>query len=97
MRVVLIPEEDAPAEDVEGFSADQAMYAALGKRALQFTGARQAVVLGGGGTVDLEAKLNQHVTFHVWPLSRSLPDGSAQACQMQRSQPNVVFKELHNE
>lgn len=99
MRVVLVPEEAAGVEESEvagivGATEEVQMYAGLGRAALRFTGATQAVVLGGGITVEVEVQLNPDVAFRVWPLSRTLKDGTVQACQIARGHPNTSFEPL---
>eukprot|EP00192_Tetraselmis_astigmatica_P019956 CAMPEP_0117665688 /NCGR_PEP_ID=MMETSP0804-20121206/9955_1 /TAXON_ID=1074897 /ORGANISM="Tetraselmis astigmatica, Strain CCMP880" /LENGTH=197 /DNA_ID=CAMNT_0005473141 /DNA_START=99 /DNA_END=692 /DNA_ORIENTATION=- len=67
------------------------MYAHLGRAALECTGAGVVVCLGGGDTVALEASENPRVQFHVWPIQRTLADGSTQECQVEAALGNVTM------
>ena len=67
------------------------MFVQLGKTALECTGGKIAVCLGGGQTTATEASQTPGVQFHVWPIARTLKDGSIQECQVSGELENVTL------
>lgn len=86
MRVILVPLDSAN-DNPEDF-------AKLGKLALDFSGAKQVVCLGGGETVELEVILNPGVIFDVWPVWRT-KNGKRQQCAVASSENSAVHALSH--